>query len=120
ISLQHIIREDWQCLPIYRMILAPLTQIRARAERVASKLKIAHAITQMDSVIGGGSTPDQILPSLVIEISGPDVPQLERCLRQCPIPVIDGIEREKLILDMRTVADDEESELIEALRLAAA
>jgi L-seryl-tRNA(Ser) seleniumtransferase len=117
-SLQYIIREDWQSVPIYRMILAPLAQIRARAERVASNLQIPHAVTQMNSVIGGGSTPDQSLPSWVIEISAPDVSQLERRLRQCTVPVIARIEREKLILDMRTVADEEESDLIEALRLA--
>jgi len=119
-SLQYIIREDWQSVPIYRMILAPLAQIRARAERVASNLQIPHAVTQMNSVIGGGSTPDQSLPSWVIEISAPDVSQLERRLRQCTVPVIARIEREKLILDMRTVADEEESDLIEALRLVEA
>jgi L-seryl-tRNA(Ser) seleniumtransferase len=119
-SLQYIIREDWQSLPIYRMILAPLAQIRARAERVASNLHIPHAVTQMNSVIGGGSTPDQSLPSWVIEISAPDVLQLERRLRQCTVPVIARIEREKLILDMRTVSDQEESDLIEALRLVEA
>jgi L-seryl-tRNA(Ser) seleniumtransferase len=119
-SLQHVIREDWQSLPIYRMIFAPLKEIHARAERVASNLKIPHAIAEMTSVIGGGSTPDQSLPSWVIEISGPDVSQLERRLRQGAVPVIARIEREKLILDMRTVTDDEESELIEGLRLATA
>ena len=119
-SLQHIMRQDLQKLPIYRMILAPLAEIRARAERVASNLKIPHVVTQMISVIGGGSTPDQSLPSWVIEISVPDVLGLERRLRQCAVPVIARVERDKLILDMRTVGGEEELELIDSLRLAAA
>ncbi len=119
-SLQHIMRQDLQKLPIYRMILAPLAEIRARAERVASNLKIPHVVTQMISVIGGGSTPDQSLPSWAIEISVPDVLGLERRLRQCAVPVIARVERDKLILDMRTVGGEEELELIDSLRLAAA
>ncbi len=114
-TLHHILRKDWRQIPIYRMILAPLEEIRARAERVQDRLRnIPSELCQTQSVIGGGSTPDQSQPTWVIQFSVPDVVASERRLRGAPIPVIARIESDKLVLDMRTVADEEESMLVDS------
>ncbi len=115
-TLQHILRRDWQQIPIYRMIFTPLEEIRARAERVQTKLGNIHCqLRKTESVIGGGSTPDQSQPTWVIEFSDPDVVGLERRLRTAAIPVIARIDKGKLVLDMRTVADEEEPVLVDSL-----
>jgi L-seryl-tRNA(Ser) seleniumtransferase len=69
------------------------------------------------SVVGGGSTPDQQIASLVIAVEGGalSVNELEARLRSAAVPVIARIEDGKLILDLRTVRADEESELLDAL-----
>ncbi len=121
VTLQHLLRENWRQIPTLRMILAPLEEVRARAERVAARLA-GHAfqIRETQSVIGGGSTPDQTLPTCVIAFGVPEAAAFERRLRNAPIPVIARIERDKVILDLRTVADDEENALADAVRAALA
>ncbi len=119
ITLQHVLKNEWRQIPVLGMILMPLDEIRARAERIANSLDgLSSAIRQTDSVIGGGSTPDQTIRSWVIELDVPDPAKFERRLRTGAIPVIGRIERGKIILDMRTVADDEESRLAEAINAA--
>jgi L-seryl-tRNA(Ser) seleniumtransferase len=101
------------------MIFTSLDEIRARAERVQSRLQTVRSeLRQTESLIGGGSTPDQSLPTWVIEVSGPDVVESERRLRSASIPVIARIDRGKLVLDMRTVADEEESMLVDSVMAA--
>jgi L-seryl-tRNA(Ser) seleniumtransferase len=74
------------------------------------------------SVIGGGSTPDQQLPTNLISIacSRHSAAELEKRLRKPgnSTPVIARIENKQLILDLRTVFTDEESELAAALASA--
>ncbi len=119
ITLQHVLKNEWRKIPALCMILTPLDEIRARAERVTNSLKgFAFIIRQTDSVIGGGSTPNQTLRSWVIELDVPDAAKFERRLRTSAIPVIGRIEHHKIIFDMRTVADEEEPRLAEAINLA--
>jgi L-seryl-tRNA(Ser) seleniumtransferase len=118
-TLQHILRKDWPQIPVYRMLLTPLEEIRARAERVQSRLRNARSeLRQTESLIGGGSTPDQSQPTWVIEFSGPEVVGLERRLRSAAIPVVARMDRGKLVLDMRTVGDEEEGMLVDSLMAA--
>jgi L-seryl-tRNA(Ser) seleniumtransferase len=115
-TLQHILRKDWRQVPVYRMIFTPLEEIRARGQRVQRQLgNLRSELRQTESLIGGGSTPDQSQPTWVLELGGDDIVGLEQHLRSAAIPVIARIESGKLVLDMRTVADDEEAMLVESL-----
>ena len=73
------------------------------------------------SVVGGGSTPDQQIESYVIALEGGgnSVNEMESRLRAATVPVIARIDGGKLILDLRAVRVDEESELVDALVSAA-
>ena len=63
---------------------------------------------------GGGSTPDQTLPAWLIEFPGNAV-ALERRLRLGDPPVIARIENDRVVLDLRTVFERDEAELLAAL-----
>ena len=69
-----------------------------------------------ESVIGGGSTPEQSIPTWLIVIEHRDVISAERKLRGNDPPVIARIEDDRLVLDLRTVFEDEEEELRRALQ----
>ena len=73
-------------------------------------------------MIGGGSTPDQQLPTHLISIMSNrhSAAAIEKKLRQPEneLPVIARIEEDRLVLDLRTVLHDEESALASALVLA--
>lgn len=121
ITLQLALKQDWGSIPVMRMISLSLDEIRTRAERVAKQLDgIPWRIRQGESAIGGGSTPGQQLPTWVIELSVSDPTSLEQRLRGAKTPVIARIDHDKVLLDLRTVKEDEEAFLIAAVREAAA
>ncbi len=118
-TLQHHLKREWQCIPVLRMILTPLEELRARADRVRLRLgNLTCEIRQTEAVIGGGSTPDQTLPTWVLDVTVPEITRCERRLRGGTVPVIARIAGDKLTLDMRTVADEEESTLVDSLLAA--
>jgi L-seryl-tRNA(Ser) seleniumtransferase len=119
-TLQHLVTKNCNAIPTLRMIFAGLEEIRDRADRVVQKLSVEDAqVRPSESAIGGGSTPDQTLPTWVIELSVPNAARFERALRKQSTPVIARIERDKILFDMRTVADEEEELLVSAVRQAA-
>jgi L-seryl-tRNA(Ser) seleniumtransferase len=119
ITLGNVIRRDWQAIPALRMILAGLDEIRGRAERVASNLEeMQPSVRPDESVAGGGSLPDQTVPTWVVEFDVPSAFEFEKRLRTGACPVISRIESGKVVLDMRTVEDREVEALVAAIKAA--
>ena len=71
------------------------------------------------SLIGGGSTPEQPLPTWLIAIDCPDVVEAEKRCRLASPPVVARIEDDRLLLDLRTVFPEEEADLARVIREAA-
>jgi L-seryl-tRNA(Ser) seleniumtransferase len=118
-TLRHLVTQNWEAIPTLRMVFASLDEIRDRAERIARQIQgVNAAVRQSQSAIGGGSTPDQTLPTWIVELAVVRATAFEHRLRSAPLPVIARIERDKIILDMRTVADAEEAPLIAAIHAA--
>jgi L-seryl-tRNA(Ser) seleniumtransferase len=117
-------------IPALRMIRATADEIRARAEKFVALLLPrlpGNALAEMVagySVIGGGATPDQQLPSYLIALKSEvhSAAKLEARLRinSGAVPVIGRIEKDRVVLDLRTVQPDEEGDLIEAIGQALA
>jgi L-seryl-tRNA(Ser) seleniumtransferase len=120
-TLRHLLLGRANEIPALRMIAEPAESIRARAERLVRLLDgVAAEVTPGESVIGGGSTPDLSIPTWLIAVAAPDVVALENRLRAGDPAVVARIEKDRLILDLRTVFLEEEAELAAALRRAAA
>ena len=118
-TLDHIIRQDWQAIPALRMMFAGLDEIRSRAERVASNLEeMQPSVRPDESVAGGGSLPDQTVPTWVIELDVPSAVEFEKRLRTGACPVVSRIESGKIVLDLRTVDDREVDALAAAVKAA--
>jgi L-seryl-tRNA(Ser) seleniumtransferase len=101
-------------IPVWRMIAAAPEALRARAERVAAAIDGAE-VAPCDSAVGGGSLPGATLPSFAVALTGsPD--ELARRLREGNRPVVGRIAGDRLLLDMRTVLEEQEEALIEGLR----
>jgi len=116
-TLRAMLFEQWYRIPALGMIRMSADQIRARAERIIAKISALDArIEPGESVIGGGSTPEQSISTWLIVIERPDVNAAERALRRNDPPVIARIEDDRLVLDLRTVFESEEEELTRALQ----
>ena len=110
--LQALVLERWGQLPALAMIRQSPAEIRARAERLLAELPFPAQIIEGQSVIGGGSTPDQSLPTFLLAIPQPE---MERRLRLGEPPIIARVEKGQLLIDLRTVFPHEEQTLLSAL-----
>ena len=96
-------------MPALRMLRQSVDAIRQRAVALLARLQPAFGTSiPGESVIGGGSTPEQSIPTWVIAVDCTDVVAFERKLRAGDPPVIARIEDERLVLDLRTVFPEEE------------
>lgn len=99
-------------IPALRMIFASADEIRSRALRLAPQINAQ--VVPGRSMIGGGSTPEQSLPTWLLRL--PDkTPVMECRLRTATTPVIARIEDDHVVLDLRTVFPEEEDELAQAV-----
>ncbi len=128
------LRNDFEALPTLQMIRASATDIGERAQRIARELKpildLAQAeieIADGQSVIGGGSTPAEYLPTRLLRIhSGKySATQLEERLRSGmdrndaeQTPVLARVSEDRLTLDLRTVFPSQERALLAMLTAA--
>ena len=114
------------------MIRATASDIKHRAENFlreltaelppgkgAGEAEIEFEITDGASLVGGGSTPAQSLPTNLIRIASArhSAAQLEHRLRRAPagISVIARVESDRLILDLRTVLPAQEPQLVQSI-----
>lgn len=127
-TLKAYYRGAFDEIPALRMIRLPAAEIARRAESFSQQLRASlppDAEIKLSaglSVIGGGSTPDQKLPTHLISIKSRSrsAAAIEESLRKpaSGAPVIARIAGDRLILDLRTVFADEEAALASALAVA--
>ncbi len=114
-----------QEIPVLKMLSQTAAEMMKRTadfadnlrEKLAKNSSLKFEIIEGNSVIGGGSAPDvqPITTLLALKHGKLSVSKLEEKLRGANPPVITRILDEKVLLDLRTVSDAEESELLEIL-----
>ncbi len=111
-TLRNLLLERFDQIPALGMISMSSADLRGRAENFAARLTGIRAhVVEGQSLIGGGATPEQPLPSWLIAIECSDVTEAERRCRQADTPVVARIEDDRLLLDLRTVFAGEEDDL---------
>ena len=119
-TLRHYQRDEAaQHIPVWHMIAARPERIASRAARWAHKLQaqgIAARTQRGESTIGGGSLPGETLPTTLLAIDAAHVSlsldELARQLRMRNIPIITRILRDTLLLDPRTVLEEQDKEVV--------
>jgi len=122
-TLRHYQRGEAEThIPTWRMIAAPPEKLAQRAARWANRLRsagIAAHTQRGESTVGGGSLPGETLPTTLLALDAAAVPMplddLSRRLRLRPTPIITRILRDALLLDPRTVLEEEDKELVDGL-----
>ncbi len=108
-SLRALVVGDYLSLPGLRMLMLPLDQIEARARAMAKRISGA-SVSAGQSVLGGGSTPDQSIPTWLIVMPGA-ARQLEKQLRASNPAVVARIEKDQVLIDLRTVLPEDDETL---------
>jgi L-seryl-tRNA(Ser) seleniumtransferase len=113
-------------LPVLGMVSATPEALRARAEAFARALRdaapeLAAATVASESKVGGGAAPELGLATVAIALDpgsrGADA--LALALRRGEPPVVARVAEGRVLLDLRTIAPDEEAALLAAVVAAA-
>jgi L-seryl-tRNA(Ser) seleniumtransferase len=115
-----------QQVPILKMLETPLETLRSRAEQLAEQVRrisgVADATAREDETfVGGGSLPDQRMRTWVVAVRPTNLSDAELGyrLRVGSPAVMARVQDGHVVLDLRTVAPEQQPALVEALRAAA-
>ena len=120
-TLMHYLKGEAEAkIPIWKMISAHPDQIRLRAQKWKESLQVDAEIIESKSAVGGGSLPGETLNSWALAIDSAGVlggaQALVTRLRENVPPIIARIDGDKVLLDPRTVMENEEDLVVDALR----
>lgn len=94
-------------VPIIQMLSATAEEIEQRARNVAEGLNVE--LVAGESALGGGAGPTSTFPTTLIALTHPEksAQEIEHELRNYSPPIIARISEGKVLLDLRTVFDDQ-------------
>ena len=98
--------EARRAIPVLRMLTADPADLRRRARRLARRIPGARCVPG-ESAVGGGAFPDTSLPTTLVVVPAGAPDSLRAALRDWDPPVIARSGEEGVLLDVRTVADEE-------------
>jgi len=124
--LLYLDTEDARrAIPTLSMIFQDEGLLKRRAQRIAAAVRkrcdnLSVSVIAVHSEVGGGSLPDVVIPSFAVALKPEaiSVERLEERLRALDVPVVGRIERERLIIDMRTILKNDEPFLVSGIETA--
>lgn len=106
-------------VPVMQMLALTADEIEQRARAIVDAVnsELCLEIVAGASTIGGGAAPTSTLPATLIAISHPQksADEIEHYLRTSTPPIISRISEGKVLLDLRTVFEDEIPAVVEVL-----
>lgn len=107
-----------------KALTEPQADVRKRARKLMGKLKraglsgLTYELKDSMAAAGGGSLPTEDIPSAVVAVKSAKMPasRMEARLRRAAVPVIVRVDEDEILIDLRTVAEDEFGFVVDALR----
>jgi L-seryl-tRNA(Ser) seleniumtransferase len=121
-TLAHLSRGEVDALPALAALRVDVAEVRARARRWHDELArrgVACEVVDLEAMAGGGAFAEERVASAGVALDG-DAEALLSRLRQGEPPVIARIERDRVILDARSVLPGEDAGLLDAIAASAA
>jgi L-seryl-tRNA(Ser) seleniumtransferase len=111
-------------IPVLRMLTADAAELTTRAERLRDGIPPRFGPTTVpgESAVGGGAFPGAVLPTTLVALDAGDVGAhaLALRLRLGAPALIARVERDRVLLDPRTLTDDDVPVIVAAVRGIAA
>jgi L-seryl-tRNA(Ser) seleniumtransferase len=112
----------WREFPVYRAAGQRLERLEQRGEEIREAVRHRAPALEIDLVastafFGGGTSPEKPFPSLALTISLPTLAaeDLAARLRESDPPIVARIEEGRVLLDLRSIAPEEDASVGEAL-----
>src|SRR5690349_21449489 len=106
-TVLHYLKDEAEKeIPIWRMMSLMPQQVRVRAEAWRDALECGEVI-ESESTVGGGSLPEESISTFVLALNVKSPDKFLKKLREATPPIIARTENDKVLLDPRSVLDDE-------------
>jgi L-seryl-tRNA(Ser) seleniumtransferase len=124
-TLLAYVKRDHDAIPTLKMMRLAKEEIGQRAELLVKHLhssKLNIEVIDGESVIGGGAAPSSVLPTrlLAVNCAGLSADEVAARLRASDPPIVARVEQGRVLLDLRTVFEDQDPMLAAALERIAA
>ena len=115
-TLLHYLKgEAERALPIYQMLSRSTESLQNQAQSWQQKLGYGEVLPGF-STVGGGSLPEETLPTWLLALEAKSPQKLLAALRACQPPIIARIQNDRVVLDPRTIQPDEEDAFLAGLQ----
>lgn len=106
-TLLHYLKDEAEReIPIWRMMSLTPQQVKVRADAWQDALGQGEVI-KSESTVGGGSLPEESMPTYVLSVKVKSPDKFLRKLRQGHPPIIARVENNLVLFDPRTVLQDQ-------------
>lgn len=118
---EYLEKSHLENIPTLKMLTESLEDIKIRGRKIKRRLtKIEKVTTKLEedySTVGGGSLPLSRIKTMVIslEILNLTPSRLEKKLRENIVPIIARVKENKVILDIRTIKEEDYNDIYEAI-----
>jgi L-seryl-tRNA(Ser) seleniumtransferase len=115
------VKREYAAIPALRMMSLTKEEISARAESIKNQVqshKIKLSVIEGESLLGGGAAPSSVMPTKLLAITCGDLSadELSAKLRHSDPPIIARVEEGRVLLDLRTVFPEQDSQIADALQ----
>lgn len=105
-----------ETIPVWQMIACPAEAIEARARYWQKSLDIGE-VRPGRSTVGGGSLPEETLPTWLYCLSVPKPQHWLQILREQSTPIIARIEEDQVCFDLRTIFPPQDEYVLKTLAI---
>jgi L-seryl-tRNA(Ser) seleniumtransferase len=114
-TLLHYLKDEAEReIPVWQMISASPQRLRERAQAWQAAIQTGEIIPGL-STVGGGSLPEETLPTFLLALPGKQPNALLKRLRAAHLPIIARIAADRVVLDPRTVLPEQDAALTAVL-----
>lgn len=114
-TTEKYVRKSELDIPFWQLVTEPYDNLLNRCNNIIQNISYKAEVVEGESVIGGGTMPDSIIKSPVIQISEAKSIQLLELFLQNVAPIIPRIVNNVICLDLRSVFEDQDKVIIDLL-----
>ncbi len=115
-TLTHYLKDEARReIPIVKMMALTTDQLKARAEAWREALGEGSVVDGL-SAMGGGSLPDESIPTFLLALRVKSAEGFLRALRRNNPPIAARTENDQVVFDPRTVLPEQDAALLAALK----
>jgi L-seryl-tRNA(Ser) seleniumtransferase len=112
----------WREFPVYRAAAAPLADLSRRGEDIFARAALGGAfetaVVDSKAAFGGGTSPEKLFPSRALSLghTARAADALAARLRAGSPPIVPRVEESRVLLDLRSIAPEEDALVAEGLK----